>query len=128
MDVSYIAGTHICRSGGAYLKPGPGGHRGEFDGWDPVARAAQTRVGGEGKFPVWSGTVVTGGNLVFYGRMDGGLRRVKCQERRNCGSTKSESGHYQSAGKIPRADGHKYIARLKRCRACGSGAGPCQGQ
>src|SRR5688572_18156392 len=66
-DANYIAGTPYV---GALVKmyPGPGGHRGEVTAWDPVARKAVWKV--KESFPVWSGTVATAGDVVFYGTMD----------------------------------------------------------
>src|SRR5581483_2674820 len=73
MQVSYIVGTPYV---GAlvHMKPGPGGNRGELTAWDPVARKPVWRV--KERFPVWSGTVVTGGDVVFYGTMDGWFKAV----------------------------------------------------
>ncbi len=47
-------------------------------------------LGGQGELPIWSGTVATAGDLVFYGTMDGwfkalnatnGLRALEIQDR-----------------------------------------------
>ena len=44
-------------------------------------------------FPVWSGTVVTAGDVVFYGTMDGWFKAVDAQNRRRCcGSSSAGSG------------------------------------
>ena len=66
-QANYIAGTPYV---GALVKmyAGPGGHRGEVTAWDPVARKPAWKV--KEDFPVWSGTVVTAGDVVFYGTMD----------------------------------------------------------
>jgi lanthanide-dependent methanol dehydrogenase len=66
-QANYIAGTPYV---GALVKmyAGPGGHRGEVTAWDPVARKPVWKV--KEDFPVWSGTVVTAGDVVFYGTMD----------------------------------------------------------
>jgi PQQ-dependent dehydrogenase (methanol/ethanol family) len=67
VEANYIAGTPYV---GAVVKmyAGPGGHRGEVTAWDPVARKPVWKV--KENFPVWSGTVVTAGDVVFYGTMD----------------------------------------------------------
>jgi PQQ-dependent dehydrogenase (methanol/ethanol family) len=72
-QVSYIAGTPYV---GAELrmKPGPGGKRGLFTAWDPAAAKAAWKI--EEDFPVWSGALVTGGDVVFYGTMDGWFKAV----------------------------------------------------
>jgi glucose dehydrogenase len=47
---------------------GPGGHRGAYSAWDPVAAKKVWSI--KEKFPVWSGTLATAGDVVFYGTMD----------------------------------------------------------
>jgi alcohol dehydrogenase (cytochrome c) len=42
--------------------------RGELLAWDPIKQQKAWAV--PEKFPVWSGTVVTAGDVVFYGTMD----------------------------------------------------------
>ena len=55
--------------------PGPGdGYRGEFMAWDPVARKKVWAI--KEKFPVWSGTLVTAGDVAFYGTMDRWFKAV----------------------------------------------------
>ena len=68
-EVSYIAGTPYV---GAHVRmyAGPGGHRGEFTAWDPVAAKPAFKI--KERFPVWSGTVATAGDvdvLRHYGRL-----------------------------------------------------------
>jgi glucose dehydrogenase len=53
---------------------GPGGNRGVLDAWDPIAGKAVWSI--KENFPVWSGTVVTAGDIVFYGTMDGWFKAV----------------------------------------------------
>jgi glucose dehydrogenase len=52
---------------------GPGGNRGEFSAWDPIE--AKTVWSVKEIFPAWSGTVVTAGDIVLYGTMDGWFTR-----------------------------------------------------
>ncbi|HEX6112781.1 MAG TPA: hypothetical protein VFZ10_10755 [Geminicoccaceae bacterium] len=40
--------------------------------WDPVNREKVWAI--EEEFPVWSGTVVTAGDVAFYGTMDRGFK------------------------------------------------------
>ena len=63
MQVSYIAGTPYV---GADVKmyPGPGGNRGEFTAWDPVAAKKVWSI--KEDLPVWSGELATAGDVVFY--------------------------------------------------------------
>lgn len=66
-EANYIAGTPYV---GAEVKmfAGPGGNRGEFSAWDPVAAKKLWSI--KERFPVWSGAVATAGDVVFYGTMD----------------------------------------------------------
>ena len=57
---------------------GPGGYRGEFAAWDPVERKKVWAI--HEKFPVWTGTMVTAGNIAVYGTMD---RWFKVVDARN---------------------------------------------
>jgi PQQ-dependent dehydrogenase (methanol/ethanol family) len=67
IKANYIAGTPYV---GADVKmfAGPGGHRGAYSAWDPVAAKKVWSI--KEKFPVWSGTLATAGDVVFYGTMD----------------------------------------------------------
>jgi PQQ-dependent dehydrogenase (methanol/ethanol family) len=73
MDVSYIEGTPFVGAE-VTMYGGPGGHRGGFTAWDPVARKAVWHI--DEDFPVISSALVTGGGLVFYGTMDGVFKAV----------------------------------------------------
>jgi lanthanide-dependent methanol dehydrogenase len=74
IDANYIAGTPYL---GADVKmyPGPGGFQGELVAWDPV-HAKKVWGLREAALPVYSGVLATGGDLVFYGTMDGFFRAV----------------------------------------------------
>jgi alcohol dehydrogenase (cytochrome c) len=54
--------------------PGPGGNWGEFIAWDPVAGKRVWSL--KEDMMTWSGVVVTGSDLVFYGTLDGWFRAV----------------------------------------------------
>jgi hypothetical protein len=64
---------------------GPGGNRGEFLAWDPVKNEKVWAV--NENFPVWSGALVTAGDVVFYGRWMAGSRRLMRRVERCCGSS-----------------------------------------
>src|SRR3569833_3668850 len=74
IEANYIAGTPYL---GADVKMyhGPGGYQGELVAWDPVAAKKVWSVR-EATLPVYSGVLATGGDLVFYGTMDGFFRAV----------------------------------------------------
>ena len=73
VQTNYIAGTPFVGAT-VVMKPGPGGNRGEFTAWDPVARKPAWQI--KEDLPVWSGALVTAGNLAFYGTMDGWFKAV----------------------------------------------------
>ncbi|MFL5536236.1 MAG: methanol/ethanol family PQQ-dependent dehydrogenase [Gemmatimonadales bacterium] len=77
VEANYISGTPYVA---AIVKmyAGPGGHRGEVTAWSPVERRAVWKV--KEKFPVWSGTVVTAGDVVFYGTMDGWFKALNARD------------------------------------------------
>jgi glucose dehydrogenase len=72
-DVGYIAGTPYV---GATVDmfAGPGGYRGEFMAWDPVQRKKVWSI--KENMPVWSGALVTAGDVAFYGTMDRWFKAV----------------------------------------------------
>ena len=66
-EVGYIAGTpYVGATVDTY--PGPGGYRGEYMAWDPVQKKKVWAI--KENFPVWTGTLVTAGDVAFYGTMD----------------------------------------------------------
>jgi len=80
VEVNYIAGTpYIGANAKFYPDPvSPGnGNMGAFTAWDPVQKRAVWNI--EEKFPVWCGTVVTAGDVVFYGTMDRWFKAVDAQ-------------------------------------------------
>ena len=76
VEVQYIAGAPYV---GANVRifAGPGGNQGEFIAWDPVT--AKRVWGIKEPFPVWTGTLVTAGDVVFYGTMDGWFKAVNAK-------------------------------------------------
>jgi lanthanide-dependent methanol dehydrogenase len=69
VEANYIAGTPYV---GAQVQmfPGPGGYQGELVAWDPVAAKKVWGIRHE-KLPIYSGVLATGGDVVFFGTMDG---------------------------------------------------------
>jgi lanthanide-dependent methanol dehydrogenase len=109
MQVSYIAGTPYVGAN-VHMKPGPGGYRGAVTAWDPVQRKP-VWIDKE-NFPVWSGTVVTGGDLVFYGTMDGWFKAVDAHTGDVLWKHKLDSGIIGQPVSYKGPDGHQYIAVL----------------
>ena len=109
MEANYIAGTPYVGAQ-VHMKPGPGGHRGELTAWDPVARRPAWVV--KENFPVWSGTVATAGDIVFYGTMDGWFKAVHARSGELLWRYKVGSGIIGQPVSYKGPDGHQYIAVL----------------
>ena len=108
-EVSYIAGTPYV---GVDIKmvPGPGGHRGEFTAWDPIARRAAWKVIED--LPVWSGTLATAGDVVFYGTMDGTFKALDAKSGALLWQFRTRSGIIGQPVSYRGPDGKQYIAVL----------------
>jgi lanthanide-dependent methanol dehydrogenase len=108
-EANFIAGTPYVA---AIVKmyAGPGGHRGEVTAWDPVARKEAWTV--KEPYPVWSGTVVTAGDLVFYGTMDGWFKAVDARSGAELWRFKTGSGVIGQPISYRGPDGRQYIAVL----------------
>jgi lanthanide-dependent methanol dehydrogenase len=109
VQADYISGTPYVA---AIVKmyAGPGGHRGELTAWDPVARRAAWKV--KERFPVWSGTVVTAGDLVFYGTMDGWFKALDARNGKELWRVKTGSGIIGQPITYRGPDGKQYLAIL----------------
>ena len=118
MQVNYIGGTPYVGAE-VHMKPGPGGNRGELTAWDPVLRKPVWVV--KENFPIWSGTVVTAGDLVFYGTMDGWFKAVNAQDRRaRCGASRSTA---ESSASRSATAGPTVINTSRCCRGVGGWSG-----
>jgi len=109
METSYIAGTPYVGAE-VKMKPGPGGHRGELTAWDPVARRKAWQV--IERFPVWSGTMVTSGGVVFYGTMDGWFKALDAKSGKLLWQYKTSSGVISQPVTYLAPDGKQYVAVL----------------
>jgi PQQ-dependent dehydrogenase (methanol/ethanol family) len=108
IEANYIAGTPYL---GASVKmfPGPGGYQGELVAWDVAAGRKRWGVKEE-KFPVYSGVLATGGDLVFYGTMDGWFRAVDARDGSVKWQFKTASGIVGNPMTYLGPDGKQYIA------------------
>jgi lanthanide-dependent methanol dehydrogenase len=108
-EAGYIAGTPYV---GAEVKmrAGAGGHRGLFSAWDPVARRKAWEV--RESFPVWSGALVTAGDLVFYGTMDGWFKALDASTGAELWRFKTASGVIGQPVSYRGPDGKQYVAVL----------------
>ena len=108
-EVSYIAGTPYVGAD-LKMKAGPGGFRGEFAAWDPVAKRKAWSL--KEKFPVWSGALATAGDVVFYGTMDGYFKAVDAKTGDALWQFQTDSGVISQPVSYKGPDGKQYIAVL----------------
>jgi PQQ-dependent dehydrogenase (methanol/ethanol family) len=109
VQVNYIAGTPYVGAN-VKMKAGPGNYRGLFTAWDPVAGKAAWRT--KEMFPLWSGTVVTAGDVVFYGTMDGWFKAVNARTGEPLWQFKCGSGVIGQPVTYRGPDGKQYVAVL----------------
>jgi PQQ-dependent dehydrogenase (methanol/ethanol family) len=106
-DVGYIAGTpYVGATVDMYA--GPGGYRGEFMAWDPVKRQKVWSI--KEKFPVWSGALVTAGDVAFYGTMDRWFKAVDAKSGKELWKFHAGSGFIGQPVTFMGSDGVQYIA------------------
>jgi alcohol dehydrogenase (cytochrome c) len=92
------------------FRAGPGGHRGELTAWDPVHAKAVWKL--KETFPVWSGTVTTAGDVVFFGTMDGWFKCVDAKTGAELWKFKTDSGIVGQPVTFKGPDGKQYVAVL----------------
>jgi PQQ-dependent dehydrogenase (methanol/ethanol family) len=108
-EANYVAGTPYLGAE-SRMYAGPGGHRGVFTAWDPARRRAVWRVRED--LPLWSGALVTAGDIVFYGTMDGWLKAVDARTGALLWRYRTESGIIGQPVSYRGPDGRQYIAIL----------------
>jgi glucose dehydrogenase len=108
-EVSYIAGTPYVGAD-VRMHAGPGGHRGVMTAWDPVKRHAAWEIRED--LPLWSAALVTAGDLVFYGTMDGWFKAVDARTGKLLWQFKTGSGIIGQPVSYRGPDGHQYVAVL----------------
>ena len=108
-EANYIAGTPYV---GAEVRmyAGPGGHRGVFSAWDPIGRKKVWEI--KERFPVWSGAVVTAGDVVFYGTMDRWFKAVDAHSGKLLWKFQVGSGIIGQPVTYRGPDGRQYVAIL----------------
>lgn len=106
--VNYIAGTPYLGAS-VRMYPGPGGYQGEFMAWD-VAHEKKVWSIKEKDFPVYSGVLSTGGDLAFYGTMDGWFRAVDDRSGKVLWQFKTASGIIGDPITFNGPDGKQYVA------------------
>ena len=109
-EVGYIAGTpYVGATVDMYA--GPGGYRGEFAAWDPVKRKKVWAI--HENFPVWTGTLVTAGNIAVYGTMDRWFKVVDASNGKLLYQFRAPLRlHRPARSPIKGSDGTQYVAML----------------
>jgi lanthanide-dependent methanol dehydrogenase len=106
-EVGYIAGTPYLGAT-ADMFPGPGGYRGEFMAWDPVQRKEAWAI--KENMPVWTGALVTAGDVAFYGTMDRWFKAVDAKDGKPLWQFHAGSGMIGQPISYQGADGVQYVA------------------
>jgi PQQ-dependent dehydrogenase (methanol/ethanol family) len=107
LEASYIAGTPYVGMN-VRMQAGPGGNRGVFTAWDPVNARPAWEI--KENFPVWSGALVTAGDVVFYGTMDGWFKAVDAHTGKLLWQYKTGSGIIGQPTTYRGPDGKQYVA------------------
>ncbi|WP_352699287.1 methanol/ethanol family PQQ-dependent dehydrogenase [Mesorhizobium sp. M0152] len=109
VEVNYIAGTPYVGMN-VRMIPGPGGNRGAFTAWDVATAKPVWNL--KENFPVWSGAVVTAGDVVFYGTMEGWFKAVSARTGELLWQFKTSSGIIGQPITYRGPDGRQYVAIL----------------
>lgn len=109
LDVGYIEGTPYVGTE-IHMHAGHGGNRGEYAAWD-IANGKKVWAIKE-NFPVWSGTVVTAGDVAFYGTMDGWFKAIDANTGDLLWQFKTGSGIIGQPITYLGPDGKQYVAIL----------------
>jgi lanthanide-dependent methanol dehydrogenase len=104
---SYLKGTPYMGVTSPYTG-GPGGFLGSFIAWD-AARGVKVWENKE-PFPNWSGALVTGGDVVFYGTLDGWFVAADARNGRVLSKFKVGSGVIGNPMTYRGPDGRQYVA------------------
>jgi PQQ-dependent dehydrogenase (methanol/ethanol family) len=105
--VAYFAGTPYIGAS-APEKAGPGDYTGEFMAWD--ATTGKKVWGIKEPFPVWGGALVTAGNVVFFGTLDGWFKAADATTGKLLWQFKVGSGVVGNPITYRGPDGKQYVA------------------
>jgi PQQ-dependent dehydrogenase (methanol/ethanol family) len=106
-DAVYIRGTQYVSANVPY-SAGPGDHMGAFIAWDAVAGKRVWEI--REKYPVWSGSAVTAGGVVFYGTLDGWFKAADAATGKPLWKFKVGSGVVGAPITYRAPDGKQYVA------------------
>jgi PQQ-dependent dehydrogenase (methanol/ethanol family) len=102
-----IAGTPYIGASTPY-QPGAGGHLGAFIAWDAAAGRKVWEI--QEKFPLWSGSLATAGDVVFYGTLDGWFKAADARSGKPLWKFKVGSGVVGAPITYRGPDGKQYVA------------------
>jgi glucose dehydrogenase len=107
-DANYISGTPYL---GASVKmyQGEGGFHGDLVAWDPV-NARPVWDAKEKDLPLYSGVLATGGDVVFYGTMDGWFKALDARSGKELWKFHTGSGIVGNPMTYMGPDGKQYVA------------------
>ena len=108
LQANYIAGTPYLGSSTTMYR-GPGGYQGELVAWD-ISKGKEVWGIKEPDFPLYSGVLSTGGDVVFYGTMDGWFRAINARTGAVLWQTKLASGIVGDPITFKGPDGRQYVA------------------
>jgi alcohol dehydrogenase (cytochrome c) len=108
VEANYIAGTPYLGAS-VRMHPGPGGYQGELIAWDPGAGRKAWGIREE-VLPVYSGVLATGGDVVFYGTMDGWFKAVDARNGTELWRYKLASGIVGAPITFLGPEGQQYVA------------------
>jgi glucose dehydrogenase len=106
-EAAYIPGTPYVSATIPYT-PGPGGYMGAFIAWDAATGKRVWEI--REKFPVWSGSVVTAGDVTFYGTLDGWFKAADARTGKPLWKFKVGSGVVGAPITYRGPDGKQYVA------------------
>lgn len=109
-EVGYIAGTPYMGSTVNMYANNGDDWRGEFMAWDPVKQEKVWSI--KELFPVWTGTVVTAGDVAFYGTMDRWMKAVDARSGEVLWKMRTPSGMIGQPTTFMGSDGRQYVAIL----------------
>jgi PQQ-dependent dehydrogenase (methanol/ethanol family) len=108
-DVGYIAGSPYVGAT-ADMYAGEGGYRGAFMAWNPVKKQKAWEI--RENLPVWSGALVTGGDVAFYGTLDRWFKAVDAESGSVLWQFRTGSGIVGQPVTYQGSDGTQYVAIL----------------
>jgi PQQ-dependent dehydrogenase (methanol/ethanol family) len=109
VEVKYQVGLPYV---GAIVRmyPGPGGNRGAFIAWDATVGKKKWEI--KENLPAYGGALVTGGDVVFYGTMEGWLKAVDARTGKELWKFRTPSGIIGNPITYVGPDGKQYVAVL----------------